>query len=248
MSKEILDMSGAEARFLGEKAFALLPLGSVEYHGPHAALGTDTTLALGLSRRVAADFDAVVYPPITYTFAPAITAGYPGTVSISPETMLAYVSEILASITRTGIRRIAALNAHSENQYYLRLAAESVALKDPDVSILMVNWWKLIPPLEEGGEPLFSQNGGHGHGGPLEISSAAALDRTGVDPERGEDIDYESVWWRGAAQIVGAGQAPRGWQGYHGRVSEIDVGKGERLIETCVERLKELIRAWLERS
>lgn len=247
MSHEILDLSGKDADRLPEKQFAILPLGSIEYHGPHASLGTDTTLALGIARRVGRHFDAIIYPPITYTFAPTITSAYPGTISISPETMLAYVTEILHEIVRCGIHRIVALNAHSENQYFLRLASEKVAAREPKASILNVNWWKLIPSLERDGEPLFTQNDGHGHGGPLEISSTAALDPTGIDPGLARDIDYEAVWWRGAAQIVGVGQAPSGWDGYHGRVSEIDAGKGEQLIDVCVARMRELIDAWLRR-
>lgn len=249
MSNEILDLPGKEASRLAQKEFAILPLGSIEYHGPHASLGTDTTLAVGLARRISERFDAIVYPPVTYTFTPVITSAYPGTISISPATMLAYVTEILQEIVRCGILRIVALNAHSENQYFLRLAAETVAAKRPGASVLIVNWWKLIPSMRDGatGEPFFSQNDGHGHGGPLEISSAAALSDAGVDPSAAKDIDYESLWWRGAAQIVGAGQAPAGWQGYHGRVSEIDVDKGRELIDVCVARLGELIEGWLRR-
>lgn len=247
MSVEVLNLSGADAPHISGREFAILPLGSIEYHGPHASLGTDTTLAKGLAERIGKHYDAVIFPPITYTFTPTLTANYPGTISISPETMQAYVYEILLSMTRLGIRRIVALNAHSENQYFLRLASEKVAMEVPSVSILNANWWRLIPPQLENGEPLFAQNDGHGHGGPLEISTTAALDRAGVDPSLGEDIDYEAVWWRGAAQIVGVGQPPRGWSGYHGKVSEIDIAKGERLVEVCVERMRELIDAWLER-
>ena len=114
MSHEILDLSGKDADRLPEKQFAILPLGSIEYHGPPRVSWHRYDPRLGIARRVGRHFDAIIYPPITYTFAPTITSAYPGTISISPETMLAYVTEILHEIVRCGIHRIVALNAHSE--------------------------------------------------------------------------------------------------------------------------------------
>lgn len=241
---DLLRLGGAERDRIASAPFAALPLGSVEYHGPHAPLGTDTTLAVGFAERIAERFGALLLPPIAYAFAPSITSGERGTLSVAPEVYLDYLSEVLRTLTRSGVLRILALNGHSENQYALRLAAERLALAEPEASVLAVNWWKLVdaPP------DAFSEGGGHGHGGPLEIATTAAFDPAGVAPELAENIPYRALWWRQAAQIVGRGQAPDGFAGYHGRVDEIDVAAGEAVVAQVTVNLERLVEEWLERA
>lgn len=241
---DVLHLGGNDTDRLADGPFVVLPLGSVEYHGPHAPLGTDTTLAAGFAERIANDFGALVLPPISYTFAPRITSRYRGTFSVAPRVFLDYLTEVLLATAGNGAKRILALNGHSENQYALRLAGERLALAEPDASLLSVNWWKLVDTPPAG----FSEHGGHGHGGPLEISTTAAFEEAGIDPARAENIPYESLWWRQAAQIVGRGQAPAGFAGYHGRVDEIEVERGAQIVEQVMGNLGRLVTAWLERA
>ncbi len=240
----LLHLGGAETDRLVESPFVVLPLGSVEYHGPHAPLGTDTTLAVGFAEQIASDFGALALPPIIYTFAPRITSGYRGTFSVAADVLLEYLTEVLTATARNGARRILVVNGHSENQYALRLASERLSLREPDVSLLMVNWWKLVDVPPEG----FSEHGGHGHGGPLEISATAAFEQAGIDPSRAENIHCELPWWRQAAQIVGRGQAPAGFAGYHGKVDEISTERGREIVEQVKRKLKQLVGEWLERA
>ena len=199
---------------------------------------------MGFAERIASDFGALVMPPIAYTFAPRITARYRGTFSVAPQVFLDYLTEVLAATARSGAKRILAINGHSENQYALRLAGERLALEEPAASLLSVNWWKLVDTSPEG----FSEHGGHGHGGPLEISTTAAFEQAGVDPARAVNIPYEAFWWRQAAQIVGRGQAPDGFAGYHGKVDEISVERGEEVIEQVMANLRKLVGEWLDRA
>lgn len=242
---DVLTLSGARARRLADARCVILPLGSVEYHGPHAPLGVDTTLAVGLARALAERVDAVVLPPIAYSFASLLTSGRPGTLSVAPEPFLAYLREVLSALAGQGVTRVLALNAHSENQHALRLAAETVALAHPGLSVLGVQWWKLVEP---GDAPSFTDAGGHGHGGPLEVSTAAAFEPRGVREADAPDIAYEAPWWRAAAQVIGAGQAPVGFDGYHGRASEVDPAAGEAVVAAVLPRLERLVDDWLARA
>jgi creatinine amidohydrolase len=249
MSAFVLELNGHEfEQRIKDIEFAIVPFGSVEYHGPHASLGTDTALANGLSERLSLRFRTLVFPPITYTFTPHTTASRPGSLWLSPTTMLAYVYEVLKAVRSQGIDRIFALNAHSENQHLLRLAAEQLCREHPEVSVLYLNWWKLVPPLEDKDGPLFSEGGGHGHGGPLEISAAASIDSSGFDPAQGKNIPYEKVWWKQAGQIVGRGQNPADWDGYHGKIDEIDLDKGRRIVEEAVHAIEKVVNDWLQRA
>ena len=245
---DIITLSGAESKKIETCPFVVLPVGSLEYHGPHAALGTDTTLAVGFAREVAAAFGALLLPAISYSFAPRITSVHQGTISIPPDTFMTYLFEVMRALVKSGASRILVLNGHSENQYSIRLAAEQLALQAPASSVLYVNWWKLVDHPEPLEDPLFSEAGGHGHGGPLEISAAAAFDEAGVNPQAGQNIPFEALWWKVAGQIVGAGQAPEGFRGYHGNVDEINRDKGRKLVDHVMKGLSRLVEEWLERA
>ncbi len=242
--RDVLYLGGGEAQRFANAPFCVLPVGSVEYHGPAAPFGTDTTLATGLARRLAERRDCLVFPPIAYTFVPRLTADHGPGVSVAPQAFLAYVTQVMGSILGLGVRRLLVLNGHSENQYALRLAAEEVTADAPESSILVCNWWRLAPA------GLFADSGGHGHGGPLEISTTAALDPRGVAQpgDRPPDVPYEAPWWRGAAQVVGRGQAPVGFVGYHGNVSEIDAAMGEKIAQAVTKELSRLVDDWLARA
>jgi creatinine amidohydrolase len=240
-------LAGADAERLATARCVVLPLGSVEYHGPHAPLGTDTTLADGFARRLAERVDGVALPAIPFAVLPSTTAGRPGSLGVGAGAYLGYLTEVLRALLRQDVTRVLALNAHSENQHAARLAAETVVGERPEASVAVANWWRFVP--EGAGAALgFSDASGHGHGGPLEISVTAAFDPSGVDARFGRDIAFEAPWWRGAAQVVGLGQAPLGWEGYHGRVSQLSSASGATLAATALDGLTRFVDDWLVRA
>jgi creatinine amidohydrolase len=243
-------LAGADHPRAAALPFALLPLGSLEYHGPHGPFGTDLTLARGFAERLAAVRPCLVFPALAYTFVPRLTRDFGPAASVAPEPFLAYLTEVLRGVLAFGPKRLVLLNAHSENQYALRLAAERACEGRPDASALIVNWWKLVPaeagPLGWGEADAF----GHGHGGPIELSVTAAFEpegvRVGAPPDA--DVPYEAPWWRAAAQVVGRGQAPVGFAGYHGRVSAVDPARGHAIAARVTEALARLVDDFLARA
>jgi creatinine amidohydrolase len=242
-------LSGAELPRAAALPFSLLPLGSLEYHGPHGPFGTDLTLARGFAELLASRRPCLVFPPIAYTFVPRLTRDFGPAASVAPDAFLAYLTEVLRGVLAFGPKRIVLLNAHSENQFALRLAAERVYEAEPEASMLIVNWWKLLPP-EEGPRGWGAADGfGHGHGGPIELSVTAAFEPRGVTPAPASaDVPYEAPTWRAAAQVVGRGQAPVGFVGYHGRVSAVDPERGRRIAGQVADALARLIDDFLTRA
>lgn len=248
-------LRGADRHRAAALPFSVLPVGSLEYHGDHAPFGTDATLADGFAQRLAAQRPCLVFPQIAYSFVPRLTREHGPAASVAPDVFLAYLGEVLSGLLTFGPRRIIVLNGHSENQHALRLAAEGLYEREADVSVLIVNWWKLAetPWRDDPADP-WRAGGGHGHGGPLEISVTAALDSVGVEVPSGggslssPDVPYEAPWWRGAAQVVGLGQAPLGFAGYHGRVSAIDLERGRAVADQVTEALARLVDDWLARA
>jgi creatinine amidohydrolase len=243
-------LRGADRDRAAALPFSVLPLGSLEYHGDHAPFGTDTTLARGFAERLAARRDCLLFPTLAYAFIPRLTLDHGPGASVAPDVYLAHLTQVLRGLLSFGPRRILVLNGHSENQHAARLAAEALHAAEPDVSAAIVNWWKLAdtPWRDDLADP-WHEGGGHGHGGPLEISVAGAFDPAGVraPADDSADVPYEAPWWRGAAQVVGRGQAPEGFAGYHGRVSAIDLERGRRIADQVAGELVRFVDDWLAR-
>ncbi len=95
---------------------ALLPVGAVEAHGPHLPLVTDVIIAEAMARDGAERLrergqPAVVLPPLAYSAAP-FAAGFAGTVSVRPETVMVMITDIARALTESSFRAMAVANAH----------------------------------------------------------------------------------------------------------------------------------------
>ncbi len=114
--KRFEELAGFEAAEVASKyPVAILPLGSLEFHGPHNPLGSDSIIVSGIAERVATRTKGLLMPPITFTQCPAHTAHFAGTVSVRPEVMTMYFADVLRNILRLGFRRVFILNGHDGN-------------------------------------------------------------------------------------------------------------------------------------
>ncbi len=113
----LAEMTWTEARDLDHaRTVAILATGAVEAHGPHLPLSTDGVIAGAMAeegaRRLAArGLVPLLLPALDYTAAP-FAAGFPGTLSIRPETFTALLVEVTMAVERCGVSRLAIANAH----------------------------------------------------------------------------------------------------------------------------------------
>ncbi len=102
-----------------------IPLGATEQHGPHLPLGTDTTVAVELCRRLAAARpDIVVAPSIPYGSS-GEHAGFPGTLSIGRAALELVILELVRSADQ--FAGIILVNGHGGNLEPLRAAQQRLA-------------------------------------------------------------------------------------------------------------------------
>ena len=117
----------AQIRFK-EVDIALLPVGSIEQHGPHLPLDTDAFDANHLAREVAAACSnpkPLVLPLVSYGVS-YHHGDFSGTINISPKTLSQLVYDIGMSAARNGITKLMIINGHGGNIPALQFAAQMI--------------------------------------------------------------------------------------------------------------------------
>lgn len=123
----------------------LIPFGAVEVYGPHLPMGADGIATSALAREVAEHVPAFVAPLIPVGFSETL-AEFPGTLSVTPESLVGYARDLSESFIRWGCTRILFINGHAGNVPYL--AELGRQLEDEyNVRCAQIDWWRFIQPL-----------------------------------------------------------------------------------------------------
>jgi creatinine amidohydrolase len=107
----------------------VLPLGSIEQHA-YLSLATDAILAERVSVDAAEPLDVPVLPALAYGVTPYFGA-FPGSPTVTRETYVAVLRELVASLRSQGFRRVLVVNGHGGNAF---AAAE--------VEVDWHDWWR----------------------------------------------------------------------------------------------------------
>ncbi len=89
-----------------------IPFGSVEEHGPHLPLGTDTIHVYELLKRVCQIRSLFVAPPLWYGLCRS-TKQHPGTIGISSMALRGFVKEMCRSFYYQGLRNFLLISGHA---------------------------------------------------------------------------------------------------------------------------------------
>ncbi len=245
--KRFEETAGFEvAEVVASHPLAILPLGSLEFHGPHNPLGSDSIIISGIAERMAARTSGLLFPIIQFTQCPAHTAHFRGTISVRPEVMTMYFADVLRNILHLGFRKVFILNGHDGNIGPGRSAIAQVADETKDAALLFVSWWEFLPSEMMKTLGMFHQaNGGHGHGGPLETSAVAAFRPDLIHLDKAHDLPEPPDLSGGAPYFLQKSTATN-WPGYSGQVSEASAEKGKKLVEISEEGIVKLVDNWLK--
>lgn len=164
------DLSGpAVGRAIGPESVLVLPVGAVEQHGPHLPMSVDhviahetATAAVGA---VAGSLDVWQLPTLSVSKSNE-HAWSPGTLWLSPETMMAVLMDLGRSLATTGARRVVLLNGHGGNTTLLNTALRELRLRFGFMSFLV---HPSLPPAY-GGTSTEDELGMGIHGGLNETS------------------------------------------------------------------------------
>ncbi len=114
------------------RGLVLVPVGSVEQHGPHLPLDTDTVIATAVAARLAEALDGVVAPAVAYG-ASGEHQSYPGTISIGTDVLTSTLLELGRSVT-TWASRILFVNGHGGNLAAVHRAVDRLRCERRDVA------------------------------------------------------------------------------------------------------------------
>jgi creatinine amidohydrolase len=134
-----------------QDALVILPLGSIEQHGPHLPVEVDSRLgeevALRAARVMADRGQPVLVLPMFWPGVSEHHMSFGGTITIGFDTYRAVVEDIIRSVLRAGFRRIALLNGHGGNENGLRVITDELTPKLGVPIVQFTYWYAAAEPI-----------------------------------------------------------------------------------------------------
>lgn len=227
---------------------AILPIGAIEQHGPHLPVWVDSCInELLLDRALAAmpEGGSVLALPLQAVGKSNEHITFPGTLSLSGETLTAMLLELGESVHGAGVRRLILLNSHGGQPQVLDIVARELRIRH---RMLVVNaaWFDLGMP-----EDLFSDDEcRHGiHGGEVETSLMLHLRPDLVDMAQARDfVSLGQEMSEEYRLLTVEGRFGFGWQaqdlnphGVCGNAAAADAERGAVLADHMVRHFVDLV-------
>ena len=228
---------------------AILPIAAIEQHGPHLPLSTDVDIGDGLI-----DAAAVRHENVPFVVLPTQTIGsspehvaFPGTLTLSADSLEEALVGLAASLHSAGVRRLVVSNSHGGNKSALDSAALQIR-SELDMLVVKSNYFRFPRPAKVS---LPESEWLHGlHGGAVETAMMLHLRHDLVRTDAiqpfesfGEELEKTMTW------IRPEGVAPFAWMAQdlnpHGVTGDATLATAElgaQLVEHYAAILADVIR------
>jgi len=213
----------------------LLPVGATEQHGPHLGLGMDSRNATLLCEAVSRETGAPVLPTLSYGCSLGHSRRWPGTISLSPQTLIGIVVEIFDWLYGAGFKRLLLVNGHVGNAAALRCAVDTIRSRWDDGLARVCN----MPELSQRVRDEFLADAEDWHANAAETSLMLALAPGLVRPEKIQSADDED---RTGGLVFPHPVNRTSRNGVTGYPSRATREQGEKLFRFMVEDLTALVR------
>jgi creatinine amidohydrolase len=227
---------------LAEGRPVVLPFGAYEQHGPHLPLCTDTIMATHLARPVAERVGGLLLPSVSYGET-SNNAGFPGTLSLSFDTVRSIALDICTALVRHGARSLVIVNGDFGNLAPLKLAARE-ARERLELPVLVVDYPGLPAIAAEVCETPPAGPGFY-HADELETSVMLAVAPQSVRMERAV-AEYPAFPPTYPAAF--AGLETISVSGVFGDPRAATADKGRLLLDRLVDEASTLVQAFLNRT
>ncbi len=218
-----------------DRVIAVLPIASIEQHGPHLPVCADACSNQAVIERTL----ELLPEELPVTVLPMMSVGksnehsaFPGTLTLEPETLRRLWTEIAESVHRAGIRKLVLFNSHGGQPQIMDVVARDLRVR-LDMLVVVVNQYSLFP------EDLFPEDEvRYGiHGGSSETSIMLYLRPELVDMSKAENFQSTMADLAGEFQHLPV-TATIAWQaqdlnpaGVVGNARDADAERGRQLVE-----------------
>ena len=238
------------------KAVAVLPVAATEQHGPHLPVSVDTALVDGVVNASLQHLPA----DLPILFLPTQQIGksnehirFPGTLTLSVQTVISLWMDIGASVARSGIKKLVLLNSHGGQASIMDIVARDLRTEH-DLIVYSTNWYNL--PLGDDVMGLFpaAEHRFGIHAGDIETSMMLALEEKlsekCVDMSLAQNFHSTSQDRAAKYPVLGNGTSAKlGWQmqdynpqGAAGNAAAATAAKGHALINAAGLQLANLLK------
>ncbi len=231
---------------------AVLPVAAIEQHGPHLPMSVDTTLVNGVVNASLAhlpDDLPVLFLPTQQIGKSNEHIRFPGTLTLSAQTLISVWMELGASVARSGIKKLVLLNSHGGQVSVMDIVARDLRTAH-DVIVYHTSWYNL--PLGDVVTGLFppEEHRFGIHAGDMETSMMLALAPQLVDMAQAKNFHSTSQDRAAACPILGNGSSAKlGWQmqdynpqGAAGNALAATAAKGQLLVDAAGLQLARLLQ------
>ncbi len=126
-----------------KKQVAIIPVGSLEQHGPHLPVSTDSDIVTEIAKRVAKKCNLLLLPTITYGISFEHAPFF--NLSVTRTTLQNQLVDICISLGENKIRKIIILNGHHGNQKALSGIADKISKTSRDRNkVFVISYWQYM--------------------------------------------------------------------------------------------------------
>ncbi|MEM7057036.1 MAG: creatininase family protein [Pseudomonadota bacterium] len=237
-------LKAQDLRALAEQnAVVILPIASIEQHGPHLPVMTDTRLGHEVAVRAARKAYSArptVVTPVVWSGLSEHHMPFGGTLILSHETFRRVIRDLVECLVRHGFRDILISNSHGGNVVAMQQICDELA---PELPVTLV---ATTYPSEAGApfREILEDQENIQHACEAETSMMMV-----AEPDLVDDSDLASLASEGGANFLKAGQGSYRWRpftsktsnGISGDPAKSTPAKGEKLLDIAAEAIARLI-------
>lgn len=129
-----------------ENVVLIQPVGAIEQHGPHLPLIVDAAIGVAVLGKALGKLDinipAYALPPLYYGKSNEHWH-FPGTITISAQTLLTTITEVAESVYRAGFRKLVLMNSHGGQPQVMEITARDLHVKYEDLLVFPLFTWRV---------------------------------------------------------------------------------------------------------
>ena len=207
----------------------IIPIGSLEQHGPHLPVSTDTIIIEHLAKNIAEKIQSLYIPAITFGISFEHEPLF--NISLSHTTFSNLIGDICVSLAKYGIKNIILLNGHHGNMGAMYYIAQHVSHKiTSDTRLNFINYWNLMNDFD--------------HAGEIETSLVLAINTKFVKMKLArantKEIDRSKIAYTSLASNPGFFPKITG-NGVWGDPTKASITKGRSLLDHLIKKLEHTI-------